>query len=774
VKILLLHLSDVHFRSSADPVAGRATRIKEAVVGACPMADACFVVISGDVANSGDPNEYSVALAFLNELRTAILLAGVGEVDLIVVPGNHDCNFRVETDTRTFILNYLSNYFDKPVDFNGLNFELLMDVQGDFFQFEAAAHGGELLPTSQRLYFQRTFTVSGKSIIFHCFNTAWLSRKNEIQSELYVPTECLTGITPPDALLSVAVFHHPYNWLDAGNYRGLKSFVETNADLILTGHEHEADLSRRQGFNGEQMDYLEAPALQEVELDSSGFHSMCFDFDSSETVLERFEWGGTHYKKTKSNTLTLLRNAARPDNPFKVLNTFAQTLMAVGTGFRHPRRTPPRGKLKLRDLYVYPDLRHRQIDRIFSGGAATSQNVPGEQLVDFIEANKKVLIHGADDSGKTSLSKILFEDFHVRGFTPLIVQGAQLRHCTSDVALVKVTEAEVRNQYGDTAVDPYLSLNPPLKVLIVDDFDKCGLPRGRHSKLTEIVGHLYGIVIVLVSDLFRIQELAHSHDESVAFRDFQHCDIKEIGKYHRQRLIEKWHILGREDTAEPEELASEVARSDKTITTLIGKNVLPHYPVTILTLLQLLEATEAPNTANGSYGYLYEVLIKTALAGVSGSAKDVDLQVTYLSKIAYSMFTTKESVLTELEFRTAHDEYCAKYDIVRDCSKMISDFRKAEILIESQIGFSFKYPYIFYYFVAKYFQENATAFRTELHDIADHIYNETNANVLIFYVYLTKDSELIGWITQNAKRIYDEYKPCDMEGDIDFVNKLYT
>jgi hypothetical protein len=171
---------------------------------------------------------------------------------------------------------------------------------------------------------------------------------------------------------------------------------------------------------------------------------------------------------------------------------------------------------------------------------------------------------------------------------------------------------------------------------------------------------------------------------------------------------------------------------------------------------------------------LYEVLIKTALAGVSGSAKDVDLQVTYLSKIAYSMFTTKESVLTELEFRTAHDEYCAKYDIVRDCSKMISDFRKAEILIESQIGFSFKYPYIFYYFVAKYFQENATAFRTELHDIADHIYNETNANVLIFYVYLTKDSELIGWITQNAKRIYDEYKPCDMEGDIDFVNKLYT
>ena len=298
--------------------------------------------------------------------------------------------------------------------------------------------------------------MSGKSINFHCFNTAWLSRKNEIQSELYVPTECLTGTTPPDALLSVAVFHHPYNWLDAGNYRGLKTFVETNADLILTGHEHEPGSSRRQGFNGEQMDYLEAPALQELKHDSSGFHLMCLDFTSSDTILDQFAWRDTHYRKVKSSTRKLSRNAARPDNPFKISNTFAQTLTAVGTGFRHPRLTPPRGQLKLRDLYVYPDLRHRQIDRIVSGGAATSQNIPGEQVVDFIKANKRVLIHGADDSGKTSLSKILFEDLHVRDFVPLTVQGAQLRHCTSDVALLKVIEGEVRNQYGENAVDLYL------------------------------------------------------------------------------------------------------------------------------------------------------------------------------------------------------------------------------------------------------------------------------------------------------------------------------
>ena len=87
---------------------------------------------------------------------------------------------------------------------------------------------------------------------------------------------------------------------------------------------------------------------------------------------------------------------------------------------------------------------------------------------------------------------------------------------------------------------------------------------------------------------------------------------------------------------------------------LLGKNVLPHYPVTIITLLQLLEAGEAANTANGSYGYLYEVLIKTALAAGPSGAKDVDLQLTYMSGIAYSMFRRQPSGVTSKPANGGH------------------------------------------------------------------------------------------------------------------------
>lgn len=366
MKIVLLHLSDIHLGSSQDPIAKRASKIKEAVLGVSPAADACFIVVTGDVAFSGNPDEYSIASSFFEGLRSSILLAGINQVEIIVVPGNHDCNFARQTDTRAFLLGSLTTYLKQPVDFAGQNFRALIGVQDDFFQFEAAVRGGDALPISDRIYFQRTLNVRGSTVIFHCFNTAWLSRKNEIQSELFIPHQALPSATPPSATLSVAMFHHPFNWLDAENYRGLKSFVESQAEFILTGHEHEVGFSRRQGFNGEAMNYLDAPALQTKGSELSGFQILAFDFESQDFGITLFEWHEERFSAQRFRKFPFERNLARPDNPFKIAEEHSQVLTAIGTGFRHPRCSPPHRELRLRDLYVYPDLRERRACPAFS------------------------------------------------------------------------------------------------------------------------------------------------------------------------------------------------------------------------------------------------------------------------------------------------------------------------------------------------------------------------------------------------------------------------
>jgi hypothetical protein len=47
MSILLIHLSDIHFRSISDPVASRALLLKQAVLSKYPTPEACFIVVSG-------------------------------------------------------------------------------------------------------------------------------------------------------------------------------------------------------------------------------------------------------------------------------------------------------------------------------------------------------------------------------------------------------------------------------------------------------------------------------------------------------------------------------------------------------------------------------------------------------------------------------------------------------------------------------------------------------------------------------------------------------
>src|SRR5262249_15797920 len=84
------------------------------------------------------------------------------------------------------------------------------------------------------------------------------------------------------------------------------------------------------------------------------------------------------------------------------------------------------------------------------------------------------------------------------------------------------------------------------------------------------------------------------------------------------------------------------------------------------------------------------------------------------------------------------------------------------------------------YFVAKYFQENLSSqinvdtLKSQLHDIAEKVYYEEYANILVFYLYLTKDREIIELMLNNTKQIYNEFKPCNFDENVKFINGIYN
>lgn len=97
MKITILHLSDIHLCNSTDAVLARATDIASACFSAARESEACLIAVTGDVAYSGLEPEFELAERLLRSIKQAIQAEGCPFVDIIVVPGNHDCKLKPET-----------------------------------------------------------------------------------------------------------------------------------------------------------------------------------------------------------------------------------------------------------------------------------------------------------------------------------------------------------------------------------------------------------------------------------------------------------------------------------------------------------------------------------------------------------------------------------------------------------------------------------------------------------------------------------------------------
>ena len=112
MKLLLIHLSDIHFTAANDVIFDRSSAILNAVKNLDYSLDLCVVVVTGDIAYSGSDEQYIIALEFFEQLKQLLSnnLSGTDQdhavpVNLIVVPGNHDCDFAATGPHRDVIVN---------------------------------------------------------------------------------------------------------------------------------------------------------------------------------------------------------------------------------------------------------------------------------------------------------------------------------------------------------------------------------------------------------------------------------------------------------------------------------------------------------------------------------------------------------------------------------------------------------------------------------------------------------------------------------------------
>ena len=73
MKFSILHLSDIHFKASNNSIIEKQGRLFDAFKNKILDSECLFIVVTGDIAFSGLPEEYEHAISFFDLLKKNIL-----------------------------------------------------------------------------------------------------------------------------------------------------------------------------------------------------------------------------------------------------------------------------------------------------------------------------------------------------------------------------------------------------------------------------------------------------------------------------------------------------------------------------------------------------------------------------------------------------------------------------------------------------------------------------------------------------------------------------
>jgi ABC-type oligopeptide transport system ATPase subunit len=772
--VVMIHLSDMHFEASSNIVASRVSEIAAAFRATEPTSKHCVIVISGDIAYSGQAAEYTAAKQFLRHLEREIKSHQPDVVvSWIIVPGNHDCNFKDESKLRAFVLQNVGQLVEQPIPDTEL-VRACLSVQAAFWDFESEFVADRPHSPTERLYHAMTLDIGNVRVRCECFNSAWLSRPHEKFGELYFPTPVVPAQPPGGTKddLVVSVLHHPYSWFADNNRRELQALIERRSDVVLTGHEHSGEA--RSALAGEALHHFSGAVLQEVGSRASGFSIVVLDPVAETHKQYQHKWQKDHYPLSQEvGPVPSIRNHIRAAHDFDPSEKLQRVLDDPGRGFAHPHRKD----LRLSDIYVYPDLWKRSFRSQLAASRGMPTTVRSAEVLSFMANTPRILVTGESECGKTSLAKTLCRDLAAKhGLVPVMLSGEDIKAPTK-ASLEEAIQRAFRRQYEAADWERYEELEATRRLIVIDNFQRFPFNARGQREVLAAAEAFFGRVVALADDLFRFEELT-DRGASNPFLAYEHCEIQQFGYLLRRHLIRRWLVLGREYTLDEKVLDREILERERVVNTLTDKKLLPAFPVNILIILQTVQAGQSHALVGGAYGYYYEALITPALASSGTSASDTDTRYTFLARFAHFLFTSDLVDVKEDDMHSFTNTYLRSIRLELEPDELLAELIKVQILERRGDVIGFRYRYYYFYFVARHLKGLAligterVAVTTTLRNLVDFIYYEPYANILIFYLYFNRDTDLIEYMLEKADFVFHEYSACDLEDHVEFFNSL--
>ncbi|MEJ1389750.1 MAG: metallophosphoesterase [Candidatus Sedimenticola sp. (ex Thyasira tokunagai)] len=757
MKLAVLHLSDIHIHGMSDKILDQASIIASGFYDYARDSDGCLIIVTGDLAYSGQKEEYQAALELLIQIKTLISEeTKEQEIDIILTPGNHDCTLIPLDSVRAVVIEQVIS--DNNLALDPGMVKNCTAAQKNFFEFR------DCITTTKPVYDHELWTeyeieILGHTIRLSAVNASWMSRIPETQGQLVFPIDSFKEVAEKTASLRLTLLHHPLNWYAQKSYHPLRQCLRKNSHAILSGHEHIPSSGIIiESSIGDSL-FFEAQALQphEEEL-TSGFSCLMFHLSEPKVKEKRFEIT-THGLALQGNEISHnLPTLSRGDLSLPDLSSdMITSLSDAGGNFTHPEK----GSLNAEDVFVYPELEEKFSEH--------KNIVSSEGLDNSGENEYRLLILGDDKSGKSFLLKRYFADIHSHGRMPLYIK-ASIFKSVSDSSLQKILNRIATEQYENP--NDFILSKKSSRIALLDDIDRC--PGGSNNKY-KLISYLethFGSLILTGSSSMEISELIDKN-AARSLENYQTYEIRSFGHLMRHKLITKWCLCGDLDTTI--ELDRKVHETESLIDNVLGRNLVPSSPIYLLILLQSSSTHTQDELQSSGLSYYYQYMITKSLKESGVNPDQFNEIFNYISQLAW-FFHNEDSVEVETSaLRGFNIVFSEKYTSV-DFEHRIKLLRKSKILMKNGNFFSFLYPYVYYFFLGKYLATNL--YKPETRDLVssycENLNNKNNSSAILFLSHHSDDPWLIDKISKTAACCFNDKPPLNIENDVDSLNTLVS
>lgn len=248
--MLLLHLSDIHFRApdcvnpDLDPDRPYRTRMLQDVRARVQtLGPVGAILVGGDIAFKGDPQEYEAALAWFKDL---VKVSGCPLERVFVIPGNHDVDRNLITHTPSTRNaqkaikqapphqreQELRTQFTDPD--TGRSLLAPLGAYNDFAKlFNCQIYSPD------HLYWRQDLALQGSvHLRIYGLTSTLLSGANgheDTRGSLYL-SPLQTVFDPVEDVVNLVLCHHPPDWFM--DHDEIQDAVCGRAAIHLFGHKH--------------------------------------------------------------------------------------------------------------------------------------------------------------------------------------------------------------------------------------------------------------------------------------------------------------------------------------------------------------------------------------------------------------------------------------------------------------------------------------------------------------------------------------------------------